>query len=244
MTPATSNRLPVAALRTLDTYAEDVLACPPAVARRGGVHLLPTPRRGLPAWHGYSLPIVALSFAPGAVVAFRPDLGDQLRAELGSDSHQQYLDGPAFRRLWRAIQRCMPNAFTLAGDFRAADAATFSPSANMLRAEYIAEDDAGALHLRHRFDGAVFGVRGPHGRLVSWAALKLKSDRVWEIAVATESDYRGRGYARDVVSAATRFTLEHERLPIYIHDRDNGPSAFVARSVGFQLYAEIVLSEY
>jgi predicted GNAT family acetyltransferase len=154
------------------------------------------------------------------------------------------LDGPAFRRLWRAIQRCASNAFTLAGDFRAADTSTFTPSSTEDRAEHIAEDDPAALHLRTRFDGAIFGVRGPHGRLVSWAALKLKSDRVWEIAVATEADYRGRGFARDVVSAAARFTLDMRRLPIYIHDRDNGTSAFIARAIGFQLYAEIVLSEY
>ena len=38
--------------------------------------------------------------------------------------------------------------------------------------------------------------------------------------------------------------LEQGRLPTYVHDRDNGTSAFVARAVGFQLYAEIVLSEY
>src|SRR5579859_5038404 len=139
VTPATSNRLPAAALRVLDAYAEHVLACPPSIARRGGVHILPTPRRGLPAWHGYTLPIVALSFSPGAVVACRTDLADQLRTELGSDTHQPYLDGPAFRRLWRAIQRCMPNSFTLAGDFRAADAATFSPSPTMSRAEHIPE---------------------------------------------------------------------------------------------------------
>jgi predicted GNAT family acetyltransferase len=80
--------------------------------------------------------------------------------------------------------------------------------------------------------------------LVSWAAIKLKSDTVWELAVATEVDYRGRGFARDVVAAAARFTLDQGRLPIYIHDRDNGTSAFVARAVGFQLYCEIVLSEY
>jgi predicted GNAT family acetyltransferase len=79
---------------------------------------------------------------------------------------------------------------------------------------------------------------------VAWAALKVKSGRIWEIAVATEPDYRGRGYARDVVSAASRFSLDQGRLPIYIHDRDNSTSAYVARAVGFQLYAEIVLSEY
>jgi RimJ/RimL family protein N-acetyltransferase len=244
VTPVTSNRLTAATVRTLDAYAETVLACPPSLARRGGIHLLSEPRRGLPAWHGFTMPIVGLSFSPGAVVACRPDLLERLRGELGSDVHQAHLDGPAFRRLWRAIQRCTPNAFTLAGDFRAADAATFSPSNTVQRAEHIPDDDPTALHLRTRFDGAIFGVRGPHERLVAWAVLKIKSDRVWEIAVATEADYRGRGYARDVVSAAARFTIEQGRLPTYVHDRDNGTSAFVARAIGFQLYAEIVLSEY
>ena len=228
----------------LDQYAEHVLACPPAMARRGGVHLQSEPRRGLPAWHGYTMPIVGLSFAPGAVVACRPDLIDRLRAELGSDAHQAHLDGPAFRRLWRAVTRCTPNGFTLAGDLRAASASTFEAPPTIERAELLADDDPAALHLRTRFDGAIFGVRGPRGRLVSWAALKVKSDQVWELAVATESDYRGRGYARDVVAAAAGFTLDQGRVPIYIHDRDNSTSAFVARAVGFQLYCEIVLAEY
>jgi GNAT superfamily N-acetyltransferase len=244
VTPVTSNRLSATALRTLDNYASTVLTCPPAVARKGGVHVLSEPRRGLPAWHGYTLPIVGLSFASGAVIACRPDLVDQLRAELGSDVHQALLDGPAFRRLWRAVHRCAHNAFTLAGDLRVASASTFARSPSTDRAEYIPQDDPSALHLRTRFDGSIFGVRGPRGRLISWAALKLKSEHVWEVAVATEPDYRGRGYARDVVSAAAAFTLDQGRLPIYIHDRDNSTSAFVARAVGFQLYCEIVFAEY
>ena len=114
----------------------------------------------------------------------------------------------------------------------------------MDRAELVGDEDPAALHLRTRFDGAIFGVRGPHGRLVSWTALKLKSERVWELAVATEAEYRGRGYARDTVAAAAKYALEQGRLPIYIHDRDNGSSAYVARATGFQLYAEVVLAEY
>jgi GNAT superfamily N-acetyltransferase len=231
-------------MRTLDAYAGAALACPPRLARGGGVHVLAEPARGLPVWHGYTLPIVGLSFAQGAVVACRPDLLDKLESELGSDVQRSELDGPAFRRLWRAIQRCAPNAFTLAGDFRVADSTTFLPSSTEHQAEHIAADDPTALHLRTRFDGAIFGIRGPHGRLVSWAALKLKSERVWEIAVATEADYRGRGFARDTVSAAARFTLDQGRLPIYIHDHDNSTSGFVARAVGFQLYSEIAFCEY
>lgn len=244
MTPLTSNRLPARAIETIDAYADSVLACPPSLARKGGVHLLSAASRGLPTWHGFTMPIIALSLSQGAVVACRPDLLERLRAELGSDAHQAYLDGAGLRRLWRAVQRCTPNAFTLAGDFRVADTSTFEPSASVDRAELIDDQDASALHLRTRFDGPIFGVRGPHGRLISWAALKLKSDAVWEIAVATEPDYRGRGFARDVVSAAAAYTLERGRLPTYVHDRDNGSSGFVARSTGFQLYGEIVLSEY
>lgn len=223
---------------------ESILACPPRTARAGGVHLVAEPRRGLPAWHGFTMPIVGLSFSEGAVIACRPDLVARLRAELGSDIRQPYLDGPAFRRLWRAIATCCENSFTLAGDMRAASGATLVLPPTIARAELIAEDDTAALHLRTRFDGAIFGVRGPRGRLVSWAAIKLKSDTVWELAVATEPDYRGRGFARDVVAAATQYALDQERLPIYIHDRDNGTSAFVARAVGYQLYCEIVLCEY
>jgi GNAT superfamily N-acetyltransferase len=244
VTPATSGRLSSTALKTLDAYAEQILTCSPKLARSGGVHLLSTPNRGLPGWHGYVLPVIGLSFAPGAVLACRPDLVETMRRELGSDAHLPYLDGPALRRLLRAVQRSVPHAFTLAGDLRAVDRSTFAPSVTIDRAELIPDDDTAALHLRTRFDGGIFGVRGPHGRLVSWAALKLKSDRVWEIAVATEADYRGRGYARDVVAAATRYALEQGKLAIYIHDRDNTTSAFVARAVGYQMYAEIVFSEY
>jgi GNAT superfamily N-acetyltransferase len=135
-------------------------------------------------------------------------------------------------------------AFTLAGDLRAVDASTFRPSATADRAELIPGDDPAGQQLRTRFDGAIFGIRGPHGRLISWAALKLKSESVWEIAVATEAEYRGRGYARDVVSAATRDAIEHRRVAIYIHDRDNTTSAYVARALGYQLYSEIVFAEY
>jgi GNAT superfamily N-acetyltransferase len=244
VTPVTSARLSPETVRCLDAYAEQSLACPPHLARSGGVHLIAASERGLPAWHGFTLPIVGLSFNAGAVVACRPDLVQRLATEMGSDQRLPSLDEAAVRRLLRSVRRLLPNAFTLAGDLRAADAASFAPSPTAARAELIARDDPSALHLRTRFDGEVFGVRGPRNRVISWAALKLKSASVWEIAVATEADYRGRGFARDVVSAAARYSLERGKTPIYVHDRDNSTSAFVARAVGFHLYAEIVLGEY
>ncbi len=78
----------------------------------------------------------------------------------------------------------------------------------------------------------------------AWAAIKLKSDAVWEIAVVTEAQYRGRGYAKRVVSAATAHILDHGRVPLYIHDRTNRASAHVCRSLGYRVYAETYFCEY
>jgi GNAT superfamily N-acetyltransferase len=238
----TRPRLAPSTIESLDGYAEQTLACPPSLARAGGVHLLSVRSRGLPGWHGYTLPIIGLSFASGAVVACRPDLVERLGNEMGSDRRLVSLDAAALRRLLRSVRRLLPHAFTLGGDLRAADADSVIDAPR--RAELIPREDPSALHLRNRFDGEVFGVRGPRNRVISWAALKLKSDTVWEIAVATEADYRGRGFARDAVAAATRYALHQGKIPIYVHDRDNSSSAFVARAVGFHVYAEIVLGEY
>jgi GNAT superfamily N-acetyltransferase len=238
----TRPRLAPGTIDILDGYAEGTLTCPPSLARAGGVHLIAVRSRSLPGWHGYTLPIIGLSFSTGAVLACRPDLVERLATEMGSDRHLESLDAAALRRLLRSVRRLLPHAFTLGGDLRAADAE--SVIARPKLAELIPREDAAALHLRNRFDGEVFGVRGPRKRVISWAALKLKSDTVWEIAVATEADYRGRGYARDVVAAAARYALEQGKIPIYVHDRDNSTSAFVARAVGFHIYAEIVLGEY
>ena len=231
-------------MKRLDLYAASVFGCSADLARAGGTHVVPSADRARPSWKGFTLPVIALAFPQGAVVATRPDLVDQLKEVMGSDLHLATLDPAALTRLHRRLRTIVPHAFTLGGDVRAADESCFQPSARQERAEQIPWDDSAALHLRTRFDGELFAVRGPRGNLVSWAALKLKAQDVWEIAVATESDYRGRGYARDVVSAATAFGIEQGRTLLYIHDHDNGSSAFVSRSLGFQRYAEIALAEY
>lgn len=241
---ATRPRLADSSVARLDEYARSALWVPVEMAHAGGVTLVAEPRRRQVVWHGYTLPVVGLSFGAGAVLSVRPDLVERLRSEMGSDVRLPALDAAALRRTLRAVQRTLPHAFTLAGDLRAADEATFQPSRTMQRAEIIPRDDPAAMHLRSRFDGDVFGVRGPRGRVISWAALKLKAADVWELAVATEPDYRGRGYARDVVSAATRFVLDSQRTPIYVHDRDNDTSALVSRSLGYRVYAETVLGEH
>lgn len=228
----------------LDHYATDALGCPVEPARAGGVHVLAVGARAVAAWHGYALPFLGLSFPGGAMLTVRPDLHAALREGLGSDVHRPSLDRAALERVRRAASRLAPHAFVLAGDMLAADRSSFAPPPGTRRAALIPPKDPAALHLRHRFDGPVFGVRGPRDALVSWAALKLKAADVWEVAVATEADYRGRGHARDAVATATAYTLDHGRLCLYVHDHDNRSSAYVARALGYARYAEVVLVEY
>lgn len=233
-----------ASLERLSRYTADLLGCTPGPAHIRGVHVWASRLRTLPGWLGYVFPVIAIAHDAGAVVAARPGLVQELRMAMGSDLLPRTLDAPARRRLHRHVRRLLPNAFTLCGDVRAVDAEAFQPSATAQRAEPIPVEDPAAASIRSRFDGAVFGVRGPRGTLVAWAALKLKSADVWEVAVATEADYRGRGYGRDAVSAATRYALEQGRLCLYVHDEENRSSAFVARSLGYRFYAGTVLAEY
>ena len=207
------------------------------------MHLLESRLRGLPAWNGFVLPTLALAFEEGAVLAARADLVPRLREALGSDLALPRVDLPALRRLRRAMAAVLPHAFTLAGECRAVDAGLFRPVSGG-DAEPIPRDDPAARPLLRRFDGAIFGVRGPRDKLVSWAALKRKSETVWEVATATEPDYRGRGYARQAVSAATASALEQGRVPLYIFDADNRTSAFVCRVLGYQRYADIAFAEF
>ncbi|OPZ87944.1 MAG: GNAT acetyltransferase [bacterium ADurb.Bin429] len=87
-------------------------------------------------------------------------------------------------------------------------------------------------------------ARNEWGHIVSWAALKCKSDDVWELAVVTDAPYRGRGLARSVVSHATRAALDAGKLPTYLYEVSNTASARVARALGYQFYGYELTCEY
>jgi predicted GNAT family acetyltransferase len=72
----------------------------------------------------------------------------------------------------------------------------------------------------------------------SFAFLRRLSDGVWEIVVETAAPYRGRGYAKTVVSAATEAVLGAGRIPVYSCDEHNVASRRVAEALGYRVYAE------
>jgi RimJ/RimL family protein N-acetyltransferase len=196
----------------------------------------------VPGWGGYTVPAVALATSRGGIVSCRRDLVDAVREELRGKRSGEPLDDADFERLRRLTRRAIPYAYSLNGHVLYADRQHFRPVHQL--SERLPSDDVRGSELRRRFDGEIFIVRGARGEIASWAAIKLKSDTVWEIAVVTEASYRGRGYAKDVVSAATQHIIDSGRLALYVHDRTNHASARVCRSLGYMEYAEVYFCEY
>lgn len=235
-------RIKVGEVERLDEFHARELGCDTGLLRRPGLHLLRSERRARPGWGGYTVPVFALSTPRGGIVSCRAELFDAALDELASAPRERPLGEAQFDRLRRLARRAVPYAYSLSGSALYCDPAHFRPSGGL--AERLPPGDGRGLDLRRRFDGEIFVVLGARDEIASWAAIKLKSEDVWEIAVVTEAPYRGRGYAKDVVSAATQHILDQGRLALYVHDRTNLASAKVCRSLGYVEYAEEFFCEY
>jgi GNAT superfamily N-acetyltransferase len=76
------------------------------------------------------------------------------------------------------------------------------------------------------------------GRLVAAGTLAPWRDRFWHVGIVTHPAYRGRGHGQAVVSAMTRYGLDHGWLLHYQTLLANAPSRAVARSLGYQQHAQ------
>ena len=225
----------------LDRFHAHELGCSVELLREPGLHVLRIEGRARPSWGGYTVPLFAVSTAEGGVVSCRPDLVERVQRELRG-TWRGVLDAEALDALRRVGRQAVPYAYSLNGYALTVQSSDFRPMDGA--AERLLPSDPRGRDLRRRFDGEIFVVNGSRGEIAAWSAIKLKADDVWEIAVVTEAPYRGRGYAKQVVSAATRHILDSHRAPLYVHDRANHASARVCRSLGYREYAEVYFCEY
>lgn len=61
------------------------------------------------------------------------------------------------------------------------------------------------------------------------------------LVVWTSPEYRGRGYGKAVVSAATKWCLENNVLPVYWVDETNKASLNLAKNIGFRIQSEEIV---
>jgi ribosomal protein S18 acetylase RimI-like enzyme len=90
--------------------------------------------------------------------------------------------------------------------------------------------------------GSYFGIRASDGRLVAMAGERLQSTAFAEIsAVCTLPEFRGRGYARALVTFLAAQILAAGKTP-FLHVKSENEAKMVYQKIGFRLRAEIWLT--
>jgi len=230
----------------LDQYWAEELGCAPDALHDGGVTVCAPRHREGPRWMGWLVPLecIVLADAPSGtgVVSVTPYLEQTLSSFLYAAREDDCLP-PEGKALVRFARDYLPTAYPKIHSILLCHPETFLPYPDVLPVEPLRNDDSQVDWFRYHFDGPVFVARGERGDIASWAAIKCKSAHVWEMAVATETNYRNRGLARSVVSHATRAALAAGKVPLYLHDISNTASARVCRSLGYQLYGHELTCE-
>jgi ribosomal protein S18 acetylase RimI-like enzyme len=90
--------------------------------------------------------------------------------------------------------------------------------------------------------GSYFGIRASDGRLVAMAGERLQSTAFAEIsAVCTLPEFRGRGYARGLVTFLAAQILATGKTP-FLHVKSENGAKVVYQKIGFRLRAAICLT--
>jgi RimJ/RimL family protein N-acetyltransferase len=195
---------------------------------------------------GPLMPLRALRRENGWVVSVTPEAYSSANVVLQNlPLHQDPLSEPARRSFHESLRRKRLVTFYYYGLELYADEESFRPYHGRAVHRLTLEDlprlqEAGhplACQEEAMSQGDVFAII-EGGKVRSYATILRSSDEAWEIAVSTEEPYRGRGYAKSVVSAATEAILQAGRVPIYSCDEFNAASRRVAESLGFRKYAD------
>jgi GNAT superfamily N-acetyltransferase len=90
--------------------------------------------------------------------------------------------------------------------------------------------------------GSYFGIRANDGRLVAMAGERLQSNAFAEIsAVCTHPEFRGRGYARALVTFLTGQILAAGKTP-FLHVKSENGAKLLYQKIGFRLHASMHLT--
>ncbi len=187
----------------------------------GELIVVGSPVRTRPGWDGRIRPVAGVETLNGAVLSVPPDRVDAVRA-LGTDLDAvgsglaEALDLPG----WRFGR----------GVFRWTDRPTApGPGPPGI---WLPLDDPRVPPWLHPFNGDVL-VGFDDRRVAAGVGRKQHDAFGHELAVVTEEAFRGRGWARRLVSQAAQRVLDDGAIPTYLHAEDNLASAATADACGF-----------
>lgn len=136
-------------------------------------------------------------------------------------AYQRYVDGAAFRSVDTRGTRVLDEEDT--------------PELRRL-AEVCGEAEWGHSGIGKEDQQVVFGCFV--GEMLAAAGMgEPRNDALWHIGVVTHPSYRGQGYGRALVSAATAHGLGLGLIPWYQTLQANTPSIAIALGLGYSQYA-------
>jgi len=191
-------------------------------------------------------PLWALRRENGWVVSVAPEAFSPTNNVIQNLSgNQDPLSEPVRQQLRETVKKIAPISFYYYGLQLYADPHSFRPYRSHPVRRLTPEDLPALRASQHRLAheekqieaGDAFAILDG-GQVLSYSLILRLSADVWEITVATDAPYRGRGYAKAVVSAATEATLNVGRIPVYSCDEHNIASRRVAEALGYRKYAE------
>jgi GNAT superfamily N-acetyltransferase len=225
-------------MERMDKFWAEEIGCRTADLYGTGVTLCAPKHRHDPRWMGWITPFIYLRLDTVAdnagVISAPPELLPELTAlfpanDTGVVSSRGGVDDTFIRQHF-------PFSTVRTDNILYCEESSFIPAPEIYPVTQLHEGDSQAHWYRLHFDGPIFVARNERQRIIAWAAIKCKSDDIWEMAVVTDATYRNHGMARSVVSRATRYTLDAGRVPMYMHDPANIPSSRVCRALGYQPY--------
>ena len=228
----------------LDRYWANEMGCSLSSLYQGGVSVCAPGHREEPRWMGWIIPLLYLSLDradPGTGVAsVSPPLHEALSRFLANDIELNPPTEQPFRDFCRYY---LPHGNLRLDRVLHCSPDDFSPAPEVYPISELDEYDVDASWYRIHFNGPIFVARNERGHIVSWAAIKIKADNVWEMAVVTEPKYRCRGLARSVVSQATSTALQRGNVALYLHALENIASSRVCTSLGYRPYGYAISCE-
>ncbi|HVR33315.1 MAG TPA: GNAT family N-acetyltransferase [Acidimicrobiia bacterium] len=184
-----------------------------------GVTVVGSPRRTMPGWDGAVRILAGVSTPEGTIVSVPP-----AAVAAVTELAETLAESPD--ALGEALQR--PGGRLFAGSFRWSD----SPAPDQGRGVWLPREDPRVLPWLHPFNGDVL-VGFEDGEVAAGVGRKLHDEWGHELAVVTEPDHRGRGWAADLIAQAAHRVLVDGAIPTYLHSPDNEASARTAEAAGF-----------